>query len=168
MTLRRASIHDVLFIVELEQSFRGLNLVGADDLATHGQRINDPDFEYWLVEQQGSPAGHVILRGIQSANRSVELMRMVISKPGQGLGRMVLEAIVSKVFDELAAHRLWLDVFEHNARARHVYRSVGFVEEGVLRECVKQPERYASLVVMSILEDDYRARAPRQAPRISR
>jgi RimJ/RimL family protein N-acetyltransferase len=51
---------------------------------------------------------------------------------------------------------LWLDVFEHNARARHVYRSVGFVEEGVLRECVKQQERYASLVVMSILENEYR------------
>lgn len=70
---------------------------------------------------------------------------------------MLLQAILSKAFDELAAHRLWLDVFEHNARARHVYRSVGFSEEGVLRECVKQQERYASLVVMSILEDEYRS-----------
>jgi RimJ/RimL family protein N-acetyltransferase len=69
---------------------------------------------------------------------------------------MVLEAVLSNAFDELFAHRLWLDVFEHNARARHVYRSVGFVEEGVLRECVKQQERYASLVVMSILENEYR------------
>ncbi|MGD0301437.1 MAG: GNAT family protein, partial [Bryobacteraceae bacterium] len=104
------------------------------------------------------PAGHVILRGIQSVNCSVELMRVVVSEPGQGLGRAVLDAIVTKVFDELAAHRLWLDVFEHNARARHVYRSVGFVEEGVLRECVKRQEQYASLVVISILEDEYRAR----------
>jgi|HubBroStandDraft_1064217.scaffolds.fasta_scaffold259787_2 diamine N-acetyltransferase len=168
MTLRRAFIPELPFIVELEQSFRGLNLVGADDLATHRERMDDPDFEYWLVEQDGSLAGHVILRGIQSVNRSVELMRIVIAKPGQGLGRRVIEAIVSKVFDELAAHRLWLDVFEHNTRARHVYRSVGFVEEGVLRECVRQPERYASLVVMSILEDEYRARELHQAPRISR
>jgi RimJ/RimL family protein N-acetyltransferase len=84
-------------------------------------------------------------------------MRVVVSEPGKGLGCMVLEAVLSKAFDELAAHRLWLDVFEHNARARHVYRSVGFVEEGVLRECVKQQERYASLVVMSILENEYRA-----------
>jgi RimJ/RimL family protein N-acetyltransferase len=157
MTLRRASVSDLPFIVELEQSFRGLNLVAADDLATHRQRMSDPDFEYWMVEHDGVLAGHVILRGIRSVNHSVELMRIVIAKPGQGLGRMVLDAIVGKVFDELAAHRLWLDVFEHNARARHVYRSVGFVEEGVLRECVRQPERYASLAVMSILEDEYRA-----------
>jgi RimJ/RimL family protein N-acetyltransferase len=158
MTLRRASIQDLAFIAALEEQFRGLNLVGADDLPTHEKRMNDPDWQYSIAERQGSPIGHVILRGIESLNRSVELMRIVVSEPGKGLGRMVLEAVLSKAFDELSAHRLWLDVFEHNARARHVYRSVGFVEEGVLRECVKQPERYASLVVMSILEDEYRAR----------
>jgi RimJ/RimL family protein N-acetyltransferase len=157
MTLRRASKQDLPFIVALEQQFRGLNLVGADDLPTHERRMNDPDWQYWIAEHQGSPIGHVILQGIVSVNRSVELMRIVISEPGKGLGRMVLEAVLSNAFDELFAHRLWLDVFEHNARARHVYRSVGFVEEGVLRECVKQQERYASLVMMSILENEYRA-----------
>ena len=78
-------------------------------------------------------------------------MRIVISEPGQGLGRMVLRAIMSKVFDELGAHRLWLDVFEYNARARHVYRSLGFVEESV----------DGSLVVMSISEEPcWQAKAP--------
>ena len=144
-------------MVALEQQSRGLNLVGADDLPTHEQRMNDPDWLYWIAEHRDSPAGHVILRGIQAVNHSIELMRIVVSEPGRGLGRKILEAVLSKAFDELAAHRLWLDVFEHNARARHVYRSVGFVEEGVLRECVKQQEGYASLVVMSILEDEYRA-----------
>lgn len=142
MTLRRASIRDLPFIIQLEQQFHALNLVGADDLATHHERMNDPDFEYWVAEHQGAPAGHVILRGIRSVDRSVELMRIVISEPGQGLGRKVLRAIIDKVFDELEANRLWLDVFEHNSRARHVYRSVGFVEES----------RNDSLVVMSMSE----------------
>jgi diamine N-acetyltransferase len=140
MTLRRASIQDVTFIVALEQKFRGHNLVGSDDVATHERQMNDPDCQYWIVEHGDSPAGHIILRGIQSVDRSVELKRIVISEPGRGLGRIALRATISKVFDELGAHRLWLDVFEHNARARHVYRSVGFVEEGV----------DGSLVVMSI------------------
>jgi diamine N-acetyltransferase len=142
MTMRRASIGDLPFIIRLEQQFHALNLVGADDLATHQQRMNDPDFEFWIAEHQGTPAGHVILRGILSVDRSMELMRIVVSQPGQGLGRKVLRAIIDKVFDELEAHRLWLDVFEHNTRARHVYRSVGFVEEG----------RNDSLVVMSMCE----------------
>jgi len=35
--------------------------------------------QYWIAEQQGSPDGPVILRGVQSVNYSVELMRTVIS-----------------------------------------------------------------------------------------
>jgi len=156
MILRRAASHDLPFIVRTEQQFRGLNLVGADDVPTHERRMNDPDCQYWIAEEGGTPAGHVILCGIESRNRSVELKRIVIAAPGQGLGRQVMEAVVVKAFEELAAHRLWLDVFEHNARARHVYRLAGFVEEGVLRDCVRQQDHYASLVVMSILESEYR------------
>lgn len=154
MTLRRASFQDLAFVVALEQKFRGQNLVGADDSETHQQRMNDRDCQYWIAEHGDLPAGHVILRGIQSVDRSVELKRIVISEPGQGLGSMVLRAIMSKVFDELGAHRLWLDVFEHNARARHVYRSMGFVEEGV----------DGSLVVMSMGDRAYRDRAWSKAP----
>jgi diamine N-acetyltransferase len=158
MKLRGATTEDLNFIVNLERQFLNLNLVGADDVPTHTNRMNDPDCQYWIVEEDGSPAGHVILCGLKSPNRSLELKRIVIAQLGQGLGRRVMDEILRKAFDELSAHRLWLDVFEHNARARHVYRSAGLVEEGVLRECVKQPDRYASLVVMSMLEDEYRAR----------
>jgi diamine N-acetyltransferase len=158
MILRPASKPDLPFVVALEEKFRGSNLVGADDLATHQDRMDDPDCQYWIAGHHDSRAGFVILRGVRSVNQSVELMRIVISEPGQGLGRKVLQAIMRKVFDEFAAHRMWLDVFEHNARARHVYRSVGFVEEGVLRECIRQHNRFVSLVVMSILKDEYQVR----------
>jgi diamine N-acetyltransferase len=158
MKLRAASTEDLNFVVNLERQFLNLNVVGADDAPTHQDRMSDPDCRYWIVEEGGSPAGHVILCGLKSANRSVELKRIVIAQPGQGLGHRVMDEILRKVFDELSAHRLWLDVFEHNARARHVYRSAGLVEEGVLRECIQQSDRFVSLVVMSILEDEYRAR----------
>jgi len=68
----------------------------------------------------------------------------------------VLEAIVNKAFREFCAHRLWLDVYQDNSRARQVYRDLGFVEEGVLRECIQRGEEYRSLVVMSMLEAEYR------------
>jgi len=58
-------------------------------------------------------------------------------------------------FEEWRAHRLWLDVKEHNMRARHLYESEGFVREGVLRECIRNGETYESLIVMSMLEQEY-------------
>ena len=64
-------------------------------------------------------------------------------------------------FEDFGAHRVWLDTQVRNARARHVYEQVGFVEEGVLRECWHQHGRWQSLVVMSMLETEYRGAAPR-------
>lgn len=118
--------------------------------------------------------GYAILSGLTSPNRSIELTRIVIAKPGLGYGKCALRIIIKKVFEEYNAHRFWLDVFEHNQRARYVYQSVGFQVEGVLREAIKQGEtnlqagslpqvmflhpkadKYFSLVVMSILENEY-------------
>lgn len=159
MTLRQATEEDLPFIAALERKFCDLGFVGADSLETHRARLADEDCSYSIVESGGGPAGFVILRGLSSRNRSIELKRIVIGEPGQGLGRRALEATIADVFGRLSAHRLWLDVFEHNTRARHVYRSLGFQEEGMLRESIFHNGRYDSLVLMSILEQEYRARS---------
>ena len=117
----------------------------------------DADSLYYIVEQKGERAGYVILRGLTSVNRCLELKRIVIAEPGHGLGRQVLRVIMDKSFGELSAHRLWLDVYDDNYRARHVYCSHGFDVEGTLRECINCDGRYHSLVVMAILESEYRA-----------
>jgi len=44
-----------------------------------------------------------------------------------------------------------------NARALALYRSEGFVEEGCLRESVKSGDGYDSLIVLSMLKDEYEA-----------
>jgi diamine N-acetyltransferase len=133
MTLRRATVEDLSYILDLERSFRDQGYLGGDEIKVHEQRFGDSDCWYGIVETEGRRGGYAILRGLASLNRSVELKRIAVGEPGRGLGRRLLEAILEKVFDELSAHRIWLDVFPHNSRARHVYRSVGFVEEGVLR-----------------------------------
>lgn len=157
MTLRPASVQDLPYILGLEQKFRELRLLGGDDPALHQRQLSDPDCLYWIVEREAGPAGFVILRAIHSKDGNVELKRLVIAQPGQGLGRQVLRAVMDKAFGEIGAHRLWLDTYFDNTRARHVYRSVGFSEEGVMRECKKWGDEYRSLVLMSILEPEYRA-----------
>ncbi|MBI2681057.1 MAG: GNAT family N-acetyltransferase [Candidatus Solibacter usitatus] len=156
MTLRRGLATDLPFILQQEHRFRDLGFVGGDDARTHERQLADPDCLYLLIEVEGAPAGYAILRGLASVNGSVELKRIVIAEPGQGLGRRALQAVIQKVFQEFHAHRFWLDVFVDNVRARHVYRALGFVEEGTLRECIKRGETYRSLVVMSMLETESR------------
>ncbi|MGA2630832.1 MAG: GNAT family protein [Terriglobia bacterium] len=161
MRLRRATLDDLPYLRQLEQRFCSLGFVGGDDAGVHERQMANADCLYYMVEQKGERAGYVILRGLTSINRCVELKRIVIAEPGRGVGRQVLRAIIDKGFGELSAHRLWLDVYDDNHRARHIYRSLGFVEEGTLRECIECEGRYRSLVVMSMLESEYRAAAAR-------
>lgn len=81
----------------------------------------------------------------------------MVAEPGQGAGRFMLNGILEYVFRELKAHRLWLDVFETNARAIHVYESLGFRREGVLREAIFRDGEYHTQILMSILDREYEA-----------
>ena len=60
-------------------------------------------------------------------------------------------------FTYYKAHRLWLDVIETNARARSLYRTMGFREEGTLREALLHHGEHVSLVIMSMLAREYQA-----------
>jgi diamine N-acetyltransferase len=157
MILRSASVDDLLYILALEQKFREMRLLGGSDPAMHHRQLSNPDCLYLIVETGGRPAGFVILRDIHSKDRNVELQRIAVAEPGLGLGSQVLRAVMDKVFLEFGAHRLWLDTYSDNTRAHHVYRSAGFAQEGVMRECKKWGDEYRSLVLMSILESEYRA-----------
>jgi len=159
MTLRPACSEDLIYILALEQKFREMRLLGGSEPAVHQRQLVNPDCLYWIVETETGRAGFVILRDIHSKDRNVELQRIAIAEPGQGLGSQVLHAVMDKVFGEFGAHRLWLDTYSDNTRAQHVYRSAGFSEEGVLRECKKWGDEYRSLMLMSILESEYKAAA---------
>ena len=69
-----------------------------------------------------------------------------------------MEELIRMAFAEFGAHRLWLDVFEDNARARHLYKSLGFVYEGTLREAARRGTEFCSLHLMSMLDREYAAR----------
>jgi diamine N-acetyltransferase len=156
MRLRQANTHDIDFILSQESRDEYATFIILWSRDEHCKNLTNPDRRYFIIENESEQSsGYVILSGLKSPNHSIELTRIVISEPGLGYGKNVLRILIKMVFEEYKAHRFWLDVFEHNQRARHVYQSCGFREEGVLREAVKQRNSYLSLVIMSMLESEY-------------
>ena len=155
--LRRTAEGDLDFVLAVEGAEENRRFVGQWTRAEHGGALSDPDLAHFVVEsvEDNRPVGYVIMAGLLDADRSVELLRVVITEKGKGYGREVLRAVKKMAFGELKAHRLWLDVREHNERARRLYESEGFVAEGMLRECVRVGEGWGSLVLMSVLEQEY-------------
>ena len=110
-------------------------------------------------EDRGRPVGFVILAGLEDeTHHCIEFRRLVVTERGRGYGRATITTVCDLAFDSLGAHRLWLDVKQGNSRARHLYASVGFVQEGLLRECLAAEAGWESLVIMAMLEAEYRAR----------
>lgn len=158
--LRPTLIDDLDQVVAMENDPVNRPTITPWDRTQHEAAVRIPDFRHFIVEtgEAHVPVGFVILVGCRNRHRSIELKRMVIQPKGQGLGRACLRLLKRIAFNELGAHRFWLDVRPHNTRAKTLYDTEGFVEEGRLRESVLTDHGYESLIVMSMLEDEYRAR----------
>lgn len=157
MILRLATPVDIPAILALERTPFAREFVGQWSEERHRATLEGGDGHHYVSETEwGEVQGYVILRGINEDSRAIELKRIVVAVPERGLGRSMLKEVMRIAFRELGAHRLFLDVFEDNARARHLYESVGFQYEGVMREAANRDGRWYNLRLMSILESEYR------------
>jgi RimJ/RimL family protein N-acetyltransferase len=150
--LRPTAEADLDFVVALESAPDAAAFVEAWPADRHRAALGDPDIAHLILADGGDPGGFVILAGLADPNLCVELRRIVVARPGQGLGRAALHRVLDHAFGDLEAHRVWLDVKPGNARARHLYATLGFVEEGVLRDALRTSNGgFESLIVMSKL-----------------
>ena len=158
LKLRPTEESDLDYVLAAESGPDNRAFVGQWTRQQHLVALNQPDTAHLILEDQaGQPVGYVILADLDSPDDSVQFRRIVITAKGQGFGRQALKLIKSLAFGQYGAHRLWLDVKDHNERARHLYETEGFVVEGVLREALKTSDGYESLVLMSVLSHEYRA-----------
>ncbi|MGH7576068.1 MAG: GNAT family N-acetyltransferase [Longimicrobiales bacterium] len=157
--LRPTRLEDLDFVLGAERDPNNARFILPWPRARHAQAMADSDLAHRIIEQGSEHArvGFVLLAGLTNPDRSVEFRRIVVTAKGQGLGRAAVRAAKQFAFVEHNAHRLWLDVKQHNARARRLYESEGFIVEGVLRECLASESGFDSLVVMSMLASEYNA-----------
>jgi len=165
LRLRPTMLSDLDFVISVEQDAGNRPYITPWERTQHEGAVRFPDFRHFIVEAGPNyeSTGFVILQGCRNPHRSVELKRLVLQTKGQGLGRACVRLLAQMAFRDLNAHRFWLDVKSLNERALALYRSEGFVEEGRLRDSVKTDDGFDSLIVMSMLEDEYAAlRAARE------
>jgi diamine N-acetyltransferase len=166
MLLRPAVPTDITRIVALERSAPALDFVGQWTLDRHHATLASPDARYFVSESEnGDLEAYIILRGLSESSGAIELKRIVVARPERGLGRRILLELMPIVFEDLRAHRLFLDVYQDNARARHLYETLGFVYEGVMREAAQRNGVYCNLHLMSMLAAEYASR--KNAPAVS-
>jgi RimJ/RimL family protein N-acetyltransferase len=119
-----------------------------------------------VKEEGGDPVGYGELGRIMRTDRSAALSRVLVRQDlrRRGVGTGIVEALCERAFKELGLHRLEVRAFVQNTVAIEVYRRCGFVPEGVLREAARKADRHEDLLVLSMLEDEWRTRRRTVAP----
>jgi len=100
--------------------------------------------------------GGVSFHGVDWRNRWAEVGIFIGRKDywGRGFGTDALRALVRWAFSELNLNRVWLRVYEDNARAIRSYEKVGFRLEGRLRQDRFHRGRYWDTLIMGVLRGE--------------
>jgi diamine N-acetyltransferase len=154
LRLRPTREDDLDFVVAAEADPDNAPFLAPSPRGDHLRFMADPLQRHLIAEADGRAVGFALLR-LHPEGRAVELRRIAVTEKGRGYGRATLALAIRAAFEEHGAHRLWLDVKPHNERARSLYRSAGFVEEGLLRDALYNGGRFESLVVMSMLRPEW-------------
>lgn len=115
-------------------------------------------FVICLVDS-GQPIGTIGLFDLNHPNGSAGMGIAIGEKSlwGRGYGTDALNALLDFGFGELRLERIWLDVYDYNARARRSYEKCGFKLEGTQRNAAFQHGRHVNVDLMSILRAEWQA-----------
>lgn len=115
----------------------------------------------WAVEVDDRLLGEARLDGLDLHDRRARLATGLydVSQLGKGLGRELINLVLSHAFETMRLHRVDLRVLAFNERAIRCYRACGFVEEGRERESARVGDVWHDDIIMGVLAEEYQAQA---------
>jgi RimJ/RimL family protein N-acetyltransferase len=168
VTLRPVSVEDAPGLLELlaDPESSRLTATRAEPdpevarrwYATRGE--HDDRLDLAIVENAtGTYVGEVVLNDLNVDNRSCGFRISLVGPRafGRGYGTEATRLVLRHAFETVGIHRVELDVYPFNPRARHVYEKAGFVLEGTKREALFWDGEWFDAYVMAMLETDWRA-----------
>lgn len=157
--VRKTENGDLNYVMQTERNVMHAKFIGQNSPEEHLAMMKHPDLLHLIIEESGSnePVGYMILAGLKNIDNAVEIRRIAVSIKEQGYGSEALHLAVKLAFEEMNAHRVWLDVRVHNEIAQKAYESAGFIYEGVLRDAARLGDTYESVKIYSMLRPEYDA-----------
>lgn len=160
--IRRAATEDLTAVVLLRERvaaeglWLGTEATAADRpevLANLAARLDVPNAVLLVAEVDGTIVGFLSCehrRGLADLGMFVDGAHR-----GHGIGGLLLDAAIAWARDE-HCHKLTLEVWPHNERARRLYVSAGFVDEGRFRRQYRRRngELWDSVAMGLVLDEE--------------
>ena len=164
ISIRRARSDDLDFLLELvnradvEPFLGGRARLGRDALAAEIDRsTTDPTgYGRFVIEVDGHRAG---VMGFEVANRRsriAHLERLAVHPDfrGRGVADEAARLLQRHLVEDLGYHRLQLEIYGFNERAKRHAERAGFVHEGVRRRAYWRHGEWMDGVLYALIRDD--------------
>jgi len=120
------------------------------------QKFQDKSREdYAILAEASRHVGNCGLVAIDTRRRKAELWIYLGEAYGQGVGAKALHLLLSRAFDDLKLHRVYIRVVASNPRALAFYLRAGFKIEGHARGDTIQDGASLDSTLLSILSSEY-------------
>ncbi|QEA45818.1 GNAT family N-acetyltransferase [Leuconostoc citreum] len=163
MKIRPLEKRDLPYIYQQENSRKVMALwfqeayTSFDELQLLYERhVLDQTERRFVVEDKDQFIGVVELMYIDGLHRHTEIQ--VIIHPdhqGHGYAQSAIKSGIEYAFKVLNMHKVYLYVDVDNAAAIHIYKKVGFTQEGVLRGHFFAEGKYHDSMMMGILAHEF-------------
>ena len=122
--------------------------------------VDDEDrYMFFMISPDGRIVGESVINEINERCKSAGFRIAIFqsTEREKGLGSWMVQKTRDFAFEDLGLHRLELEVYSFNPRAKRVYEKAGFKVEGICRDAILDGEKYADVILMAMLEDEYKA-----------
>ncbi|MBQ7476389.1 MAG: GNAT family N-acetyltransferase [Selenomonadaceae bacterium] len=159
LRIRRADLHDLQFIMDIQRVPENLKFIVPFDEKFHEKILSGTcadKMDVIVEERDGkNPVGYFLLSELDNPHNKVEFTQGIITKKNCGYGRESFKALLQWSFMTKKFHRVFLDCKEYNTVALHLYESLGFKREGIMRDVICTGGVYENLVLLGILENEF-------------
>jgi len=146
---------------ELRKYFREYRLLTLEHQTRWWEEkvLKDPSWEYFVIYPKSNP-DHIIgmtgLTYMHQVNRNGEFAIVIGDKNyrSKGLGKDALKTIIRYGFKELNLHRIDCEVWENNSSIE-LYRKLGFIDEGRLRDRYYWGGKFWDSYILSMLRQEF-------------
>lgn len=126
ITLKKTTPEELDLFVQMEIDDDTSPFIIPYSFKKHQQSYSQSEIRYLTIYFQNKICGYFIL-AFDIDEKSIEFRRIVVSEKGKGIGQETMLQMHNYCKTVLNKTRVWLDVFEHNKRGRHIYEKLGYV-----------------------------------------
>lgn len=115
---------------------------------------SDKSIYFAITKEDDSAIGFINLNKINYIHKNCTLGIIIgeISEQNKGYGKEAIEIIIDYAFHSLNLNKITVEVVEHNNKALNLYKKIGFIEEGRLKDQYLSEGKYYDVSLMSIFQ----------------